>query len=109
MATKLEAVLYRQWQKTDKAGKALAVVKGRDFFDLVWYFRKGIRPNLKCIRGIKSRKDLRRKLLEIIEKLDSKSIEFDLEALMPDKNFVRDFSKSIKEILRRNVASLFHE
>ena len=106
MATKLGAVLYRRWEKTDKSGKILAQVKGRDYFDLACYLRTGVRPNLKCIKGVKSKEDLESKLLEAIGKIDSKSIKFDLEALIPDKNFVQNFSKSIKEILRRNISSL---
>ncbi|NIA09596.1 MAG: hypothetical protein GWP10_07680 [Nitrospiraceae bacterium] len=52
MATKIRAVLYRRWQKIDKEGKAIIKVKGRDYFDLMWYLSKEVKPNWQCI-GIK--------------------------------------------------------
>jgi len=56
MATKIRAILYRKWEKTDKKGKTLAMVKGRDYYDLMWYLGKKVEPNLYCIEGIKSKK-----------------------------------------------------
>ena len=56
MATKIRAVLHRKWEKTDKKGKTIAKVKGRDYFDLMWYLEKGIKPNLECIEEIAKNK-----------------------------------------------------
>lgn len=98
MATKLRAALFRKWEKTDKKGKVLARVKGRDYYDLMWYFQKEIKPNLKCLE-VKTEKKLKEILLKIIKKLDQRSIRLDLEALIEDKNFVKDLSKNLKNIL----------
>ncbi len=99
MATKLGAVLHRKWEKTDREGNVLARVKGRDYYDLMWYLQKEIKPNLKCIKEIKTEKELREKLLKIITRLDEKSVKLDLESLIEDKNFAKDLSKNLKEIL----------
>lgn len=105
MATKIRAILYRKWEKTDKKGKTLMKVKGRDYFDLMWYLEKGIKPNLRCVENIRSEEELKEKLLKIIEKIDSRSIRLDLESLIEDQNFVKNLSQNIKEILKREIAT----
>lgn len=103
MATKMAAILYRKWEKTDKKGKTLLKVKGRDYFDLMWYLIEGIKPDIRYIKGIKNNKELREKLLGIVENLDPPSIQLDLEPLVEDKTFVKDLSKNLKEILIREI------
>lgn len=103
MSTKIRAILYRKWEKTDKKGDSLIKVKGRDYFDLMWYWEKGVKPNIKCIENIKSIEELKEKLLKIIEKIDAKSIQLDLEPLIDDSNFVKNLSKNIKSILIRGA------
>lgn len=103
MATKIRAVLHRKWEKTDKEGRTLAKVKGRDYFDLMWYLEKNVQPNINCIEKIKEKKELKEKLLEIVTKIDAKSIQFDLEALIEDSNFVKNLSGNLKQILSREI------
>jgi len=99
MATKIRAILHRKWEKTNNKGKTLAKVKGRDYYDLMWYLGKNVKPNLKCIEDILSKKELKKKLLEAVKKVDAKSIEFDLESLIKEKELVKDLGKNIREIL----------
>jgi len=103
MATKMAAVLHRKWQKIAKRGEVLASVKGRDYFDLIWYFNQGIKPNLKCIMDFKDGANLKDELLKAVAKVNEQSIKFDLEPLIEDKNFVDNFSKNIKAILKREI------
>ena len=103
MATKINAVLYRKWEKTSKAGKTLCTVKGRDYYDLVWYLHKKIIPNIKCISGITSYKDLKIKLLETVKNVDTKSIELDLLAFIKDTTFVKNLSKNITSIISEQI------
>ncbi len=102
MATKMRAVLYRQWEKIDSNGKTLISVKGRDYFDLMWYLQKDIAVNLKCLE-IKDKKELKKKLLNIISKIDSRSIILDLENFINDKEFVKNLGKDIKSILENLI------
>ncbi|KKR75173.1 MAG: hypothetical protein UU18_C0012G0014 [Parcubacteria group bacterium GW2011_GWB2_40_8] len=37
MSTKIRALLYRKWEKKNKDGEVIISVKGRDYFDLMWY------------------------------------------------------------------------
>lgn len=106
MATKIGAILYRKWEKKTKTGEIIARVKGRDYFDLMWYFEKGITPNIDCIKDVTDKKELKEKLLEAIEKVDAKSIALDLEAFIDKKDFVENLSKNMKAILMRGLEKL---
>ncbi len=106
MATKIKAVLNRKWEKTSKTGEKLAVVKGRDYYDLMWYFQKGVKPNLNCIESVKSMKELKNKLKSAVLKIDSPSVRYDLDALISDKNFIENVSADIKKILLRFIDKL---
>ncbi|MDD4062313.1 MAG: nucleotidyl transferase AbiEii/AbiGii toxin family protein [Candidatus Pacebacteria bacterium] len=103
MATKVRAIMYRKWEKTSKDGKSLASVKGRDFFDLMWFLEKGIEPNLDCIEGVQTKEELKCILLEKVDNADSKSIEYDLKAFISDQDFVLNISSNIKDIIIKNL------
>lgn len=103
MSTKIRAVLYRKWEKTDKKGETLASVKGRDFFDLMWFLQNKIEPNLGCIEGVKNKKDLREKLLERVESIDKRSVKYDLTNFISDQSFVDNLSGGIKNILKKEL------
>jgi hypothetical protein len=106
MATKIRAVLYRRWEKSDKEGNIIARVKGRDYFDLMWYLQKGIKPNISCIENSGSLMELKNLLLSAIDKVDARSISLDLEPLIADTNFVKNLSKNMKDILKREVEKM---
>ncbi len=102
MSTKIRAVLYRQWRKTDKDKNVLIHVKGRDYFDLFWYLDQNIKPNLNCFPELKN-SILKEELLKIIQKVDKKSIQLDLEPLIRDNNFVKNFSNNFKNIITKKI------
>jgi len=103
MATKIRAVLHRKWEKTDKAGTTLATVKGRDYFDLMWYLRKGVVPNMACIKEAADKGELKRLLLAAVEKADPASIKLDLEAFIADDRYVDDISANLRQILKTEI------
>jgi len=104
MATKIRALLNRKWEKTDKEGRKLIRVKGRDYFDLMWFLEEGLEPNLNCLKDIKNKKELNEKLLKVIENIDPLSIRLDLEPFIKDSNFVRSISQNMKEFLKRKIS-----
>ncbi len=106
MSTKIMAVLERKWEKKVKSGKILAKVKGRDYFDLMWYLEKNINPNMDCLKGVKDKKELKEKLEAAVRKADPKSIAYDLEAFIDKKDFVENLSKNIKDIIKRGLEKL---
>lgn len=99
MATKMQAILHRRWENTTKNGRVLATVKGRDYYDLMWYLEQGVRPNIRCIEGLSSEKELYRRLLESVKKITPQSIKYDLEGLIEDQNFVYALKDNIKGAL----------
>lgn len=103
MSTKIRAILHRKWEKTSKSGETLAIVKGRDYFDLMWYLRKGVSPNMACIKEATNKDELKHLLLSMVDKFDSASIKFDLEALIADDRYVTDVSKNLRDILRSEI------
>lgn len=103
MATKIRAILYRNWKKVSKEGKVLAKVKGRDFFDLMWFLEREIEPNLSCIENIKSKKELKEIILSKLENADARSISFDLKNFITNNNFNDDIGEKIKKIIENNI------
>lgn len=103
MATKVNAVLHRKWEKTSKNGKVLARVKGRDYFDLMWYLEKGIQPNIACIREIGSTQELYDRLLKIAKTLDAQSIKYDLQGLIENQEYVSALKDNLKDVLVRLI------
>lgn len=100
MSTKIRAVLQRKWERTSKSGQTIATVKGRDYFDLMWFLEKGIKPNPDCL---KEYGDLKGSLLDIISKVDASSIIIDLENLIEDQKFVAALGTNILSILKNQI------
>ncbi len=103
MSTKIRAVLYRKWEKTSKKGEALTKVKGRDFFDLMWFLQKKVEPNFRCIGKIDNKEDLKTELLKRIERLDGSSVSLDLKNFVANSHFADDLGSNIKEILKKEI------
>ena len=101
------SILVRSFDlSTLMATKIRAVLKGRDYFDLMWYLEKGIKPNLAILKEVQDMSDLKKQLLDAVEKADDRSIAYDLEAFIADSAFVSNVSKNIKDILRRGIMNL---
>jgi len=99
MATKIRAIGRRKWEKTTKNGQVLAEVKGRDYYDLMWYLEQGVKPNTSCIEDVLNESALYEELIKIVKKLNPRSIKYDLEGLIEDPGFVDTLKDNIKEIL----------
>ncbi len=105
-ATKLRAVLLRKWEKRAPGGELLARAKGRDYFDLMWYLDRGVKPNVACIPEVKNFAELKSQLLAVIDRLDESGIRLDLEPLISDNAYVEKLGKNLKDILRRQVREM---
>ncbi len=102
MTGKIIAAFTREWFK---GSKNEIDIKGRDFYDLFWYFQKGIEPRLDTLRkelNIESRQDLRKKLKEEINKnVTPLKLKRDLRNFLPDQKFTEDFCNNYKEIMAK--------
>lgn len=89
-AGKMHAVLCRNWQKR---------IKGRDWYDLIWYIQKGIPVNLSHLRErMRQTKHLEFNTIfkeeELLEKLHKRIDEIDWELAKADVAvFISDKSK----------------
>ncbi len=106
MSTKIRAVLLRTWKRTNKKGETVATVKGRDYFDLMWYLERGIKPNLTYLPEAKNLEDLKKQLHSALDRADAKSIRLDLEAFLEDKIYMEKVSHTIKSILSSQIDAL---
>ena len=75
-------------------------VKGRDYYDLIWFLEKNIRPNWKYLSQITgfTKKEVIDKLGVKIEKVDSSFLRADLDPFFEDNTFVKPFSQNIKSL-----------
>lgn len=101
MAGKINAILFRVFFK----GKGNKITfKGRDWYDLIWYFQKGIKPNLAYLKKLTKISDEK----EIFERLDRKAMSLnlnylknDIENLFESKKFVNDFIENFKNLYKK--------
>jgi predicted nucleotidyltransferase component of viral defense system len=92
-ATKLHACFFRPY------------VKGRDFYDLVWYLGKKIQPNFRLLNNaiqqtekIKSRideKNFRDFMRERLAEIDFKNVRRDVERFLEDKSELQLLDKQL--------------
>lgn len=101
MAKKINAFLSRSWFK----GKENEIdIKGRDFYDLFWYLQKGVIPDISSLDKklkINDFQQLKKILLARIEKkVTPQKLAYDLKNFFPNQNFIDDFCKNYKTIIK---------
>jgi predicted nucleotidyltransferase component of viral defense system len=101
MAGKIHAVLTRER------------LKGRDYYDLLWYLKQKVRPNMKRLCDILGEeitiKELKERLDEKVEELDKKyrnDFESDLLPLISNKEIVPVYVDNYLQEYRRNIGYL---
>lgn len=102
MTGKISAILDRSWFK----GKDNEIdIKGRDYYDLYWYFDKGIKPDFLTLKdkfNIKNEIELKKVLKEKIdEKVTEKKLFYDLANFFGEQGFISSFCKNYKEIMKK--------
>jgi len=112
MANKIYAIFER---KILKGKKNRPTIKGRDFFDLLWFVKRGTKLNLKRFGALTGNPQVQ--LAEIEQSLDEKvntlhnkflnDFELDLLPFMSDPGFVKSYIKNYREEYQRNKANSF--
>jgi len=104
-AGKISAILTRE--KMEGLGK-VARFKGRDYFDLIWYLEKEIKPNWKEIESQTGfSKDRVAKLLnEKVKKVTKSMIEDDLTPFLEEKESVDSFAENFQALAREYLKNL---
>jgi len=100
-SSKIAAILSRSFKK----GKNDQITfKGRDYFDLIWFLEKGIRPNLKrltAITGFKE-KEISQKLNQKVVKIETKYLKEDLFPLFPSEKYVDEFCRNFQKLYQKH-------
>lgn len=98
-ATKLHAVFYRKY------------TKGRDYYDLIWYLGKEIKPNFKLLNNAVKQtypleekiteKNFKEKLNNHLDSVNFKTIKSDVERLLINQEELKFLNaESVKSLLR---------
>jgi predicted nucleotidyltransferase component of viral defense system len=98
-ASKISAVLERTFKK----GKDDAITfKGRDYFDLIWFLQKEIKPNYKRIKDITGFNET-----QVVKEIDNKVkqvnkmyLKEDLLPLFRESGFVDDFCTNFQKLYK---------
>jgi predicted nucleotidyltransferase component of viral defense system len=110
MAGKIHAVLTRERLvgKNDRE-----TIKGRDYYDLLWYLKQKVKPNMKRLCDILDEKitgkELKTKLdskIEILEERYKNDFESDLLPLIRNREIVPVYVDNYVQEYRRNVEYL---
>ncbi|MBU1085262.1 MAG: nucleotidyl transferase AbiEii/AbiGii toxin family protein [Candidatus Beckwithbacteria bacterium] len=98
MAGKINACLDRVYKK----GNTGIDIKGRDFYDLIWYMNKKIIPNENQLK--KNSLDIKKafsKLDKKIVKIKSKDLLIDLEPMFVNNIFIQDWCNNFHQFYQR--------
>lgn len=105
MAGKMIACLERVWKR---GGGENISVKGRDYFDLIWYMQQQVRPLeeklLKDARVSCSTVQAFKELTKKIEKIKPIELITDLMPLFNERIFVEEWVKNFKDFFARYAA-----
>lgn len=101
-SSKIAAVISRSFKK----GKGDKITfKGRDYFDLIWFLEKGVRPNFEKLRGITkigAKKEILRLVDEKVSLIKESYLKEDLLPLFREKTFVETFVANFKKLYKQN-------
>ncbi len=105
MSGKIAAIITRETTEGTVKGPR---VKGRDYYDLIWYLEKKIQPNwvyLTELTGF-AKHTVLAKLSSKFAHVDPIILRSDLTPLFPDPRFVDSFSRNIHSLSKATLASL---
>ena len=98
MAGKMLACINRVYRKGDTG----VSIKGRDFYDLVWYMQKEITPNEYVFKDFgKSKDDIFKELDDIVLKIKTKDLLIDLEPLFESNIYIKEWCNNFNDLYNK--------
>lgn len=102
MAGKMIACIERVWRKGSEKGTE---IKGRDFYDLIWYMNKGIRPNNDVLKHageqsytlVEAWKELELK----VKRIDKTELKIDLQSFIANGVYLDNWLDNFHEYFSR--------
>lgn len=104
-AGKLAAILTREKMEGTKLVERF---KGRDYFDLIWFLEKKVKPNwvhVKKLTGLTKTKALTL-IPEKVKKVTKNEMVVDLLPFFEDESFVVNFADNFQKLVKSAVESL---
>ncbi|MFH1656957.1 MAG: hypothetical protein ABH919_00600, partial [bacterium] len=80
--------------------------KGRDYYDLLWFFQQKIKPDPKRIQdvlGISSERELKKMLWEKAKKINLSYLQEDLTNLFEDSRFIKTYCQNYKLLAEKHL------
>lgn len=96
MSTKINAVLNRTWMRHHKEQGEKSDAKGRDYYDLLWYMQRKIKPRIDFC-SFNSEGELWKEIKDRVESVSEKSIENDLIDFLDSSREAKEFAKYLKQ------------
>jgi predicted nucleotidyltransferase component of viral defense system len=98
MSTKILACTQRIFKK----GNTGVNIKGRDFYDLIWYMQKGIIPDEDVFKkNNTNKKDMFNKLDNIVEGIRVRDLLLDLESLFESDVYIKDWCNNFHSFYKK--------
>lgn len=104
MSSKILAVVLRSFKK----GKDDKITfKGRDYYDLLWFYQKGTRlywERVKDVLKLSNDRELKTLLRDKIRRINSAYLKEDLQPLFEDSGFIDVYCRNYKEMIKKYVS-----
>lgn len=100
MAGKMLACIDRVFKKGDTG----ITIKGRDYYDLIWYMQRDTQPNEKCLTDANPKYSVSyifSTLDEKVSKITKNDLLLDLEPFFIEGNFIREWCKNFHKLYER--------
>lgn len=99
-SSKILAVLNRNF----RIGDSDISIKGRDFYDLIWYMQKSVEPDITFIKAKTEYKDITEVFKAIDDKvkdIDSADLLADLEPFFARQGYIKDWCLNFHDFYKR--------
>ncbi len=102
MSGRIIAIFTREWFQ---GSENEIDIKGRDFYDLFWYFQHNVEPNYQMLKkdlDIKNWEELKLRLKERIGKnITARKLKHDIKNFLPDQSFAENFCLNYQDIMKK--------
>lgn len=90
-------------ERTFKKGESGVYLKGRDYYDLLWYMNKGIIPNQEVLTDRSKEYDIE-KVFEILDEkvsgISSRDLILDLETFFTDNQYIKSWCENFHDMYK---------
>ena len=98
MASKMIACIERIYRK----GESNVSIKGRDFYDLIWYMEKGIEPDKTFLKDSKyTVNEAWKSIDKVVDRISKKDLLVDLEPLFESSTYINEWCSNFHSFYKR--------